>query len=505
MDRSDSRHRRSVGTRDHDESTRDERWKGGYDDTKAKHRSKENSGSSKKEDKDCRIRDRERSKISDVSKKRDMEYKDVSRKKDVNDREKDKTWEDDKTLKNKTNAKGEHDASDVVSWVSKIRKLENKRNAENEKALHFEDQDNVTQEEDEDEPPANRHTSRDLVGFKVLDGLDKVVEGGAVVLTTEYQNILLWVTLDERGDISGEAEKRIEELRGRIDDASVTPHFEDLTSSEKVSTDYYTTEARFAGLDLGDHGSWSDGKRQDQKEEHERTVAEKRNNAFQFAYMKADEASKALRMEPTVTVQRVQEEEDICVGADYDLINQNRVVLTETEEFVWSLQRDEEARNLDAEDVAPATSEQEQKSKVGGRAEMKDVIHHVKMAEKEVKPDETIHESSLGKGLSGALQLLKDQGTLKDTVERVGRNMDKKKSKLVGIVNENDDDKKEIRIERTDEYGRTLTLIEAFRQFSHKFHGIMPGKKKQEKRRRQDDGELKVKKRRTLHHSLLKE
>ncbi|GJZ53426.1 SART-1 family protein DOT2 [Tanacetum coccineum] len=614
MDRSDSRHRRSVGTRDHDESTRDERWKGGYDDTKAKHRSKENSGSSKKEDKDCRIRDRERSKISDVSKKRDMEYKDVSRKKDVNDREKDKTWEDDKTLKNKTNAKGEQrlkrksdDASDVVSWVSKIRKLENKRNAENEKALHFEDQDNVTQEEDEDEPPANRHTSRDLVGFKVLDGLDKVVEGGAVVLTLNDQNILAdgdinqevdmlenveigeqkrrneaykavkkdtgvydtfiketgfekkmlpqyddpivneGVTLDERGDISGEAEKRIEELRGRIDDASVTPHFEDLTSSEKVSTDYYTTEARFAGLDLGDHGSWSDGKRQDQKEEHERTVAEKRNNAFQFAYMKADEASKALRMEPTVTVQRVQEEEEFAFGADDDLhkslerarklalkmkdgtpsgphaialfatsnskntdaenrdSQENRVVLTETEEFVWSLQRDEEARNLDAEDVAPATSEQEQKSKVGGRAEMKDVIHHVKMAEKEVKPDETIHESSLGKGLSGALQLLKDQGTLKDTVERVGRNMDKKKSKLVGLVNENDDDKKEIRIERTDEYGRTLTLIEAFRQFSHKFHGIMPGKKKQEKRRRQDDGELKVKKRRTLHHSLLKE
>jgi U4/U6.U5 tri-snRNP-associated protein 1 len=125
-----------------------------------------------------------------------------------------------------------------------------------------------------------------------------------------------------------------------------------------------------------------------------------------------------------------------------------------------------EAHNPDSEDVfmeedvAPAPSEQEQKVKDSGWAEVKDVIHDEKMAdvEEEVKPDETIHESSLGKGLSGALQLLKDRGTLKDTVEWGGRNMDKKKSKLVGIVNENDD-KKEIRIERTDEYGRIVSTL----------------------------------------------
>lgn len=111
------------------------------------------------------------------------------------------------------------------------------------------------------------------------------------------------------------------------------------------------------------------------------------------------------------------------------------------------------------EDVAPASSEQEQKSKDGGWAEVKEEIHDVKMEDEEedVKPDETIHENSLGKGLSGALQLLKDRGSLKDTVEWGGRNMDKKKSKLVGLVNENDD-KKEIRIERTDEYGRIVSI-----------------------------------------------
>lgn len=123
-----------------------------------------------------------------------------------------------------------------------------------------------------------------------------------------------------------------------------------------------------------------------------------------------------------------------------------------------------EAHNPDAEDVfmeedvASPPSEQEQKGKDDGGAEVKDDIKDEKMADEEedVKPDETIHESSLGKGLSGALRLLKDRGTLKDTVEWGGRNMDKKKSKLVGIVNENDD-KKEIRIERTDEYGRIVS------------------------------------------------
>ncbi|PWA60702.1 SART-1 protein [Artemisia annua] len=498
MDRSDRRRVRTVATRDHDESLGDERWKGGYDDSKAKHRSKEKSRSSQRDDKNHRSRDRERSKISDVSKKRERESNDDSRnqrKKDINDREKDRTWD----LKNKTNAselqdrvmrmkeerlkRKSDDSSDVVSWVSKSRKLEDKRNAEKEKALHFskmfEEQDNVTRVEDEDEPPTKRHTSRDLAGFKVLDGHNKVVEGGAVVLTLKDQNILAdgdinqevdmlenveigeqkrrneaykaakkntgvydkfieepgfekkilpqyddpfvnqGITLDEKGNISGEAEKTLEEynlqLHRRRSDAFVTPHFEDLTSTRKDSTDYYTSdemltfkkpkkkkslrkkekfdidaleaEARSAGLDSGDHGSRSDGKRQAQKEEHERSVTEKRNNAFQSAYMKADEASKALRMEPTVTVQKEQEEEEFIFGTDDDDLHnslqrtrklalqmkdgtpsgphsiallatstskimdaengdsrENQVVFTEMKEFVWGLQLDEEKR-----------------------------------------------------------------------------------------------------------------------------------------------------------------
>ncbi|KAL6500401.1 hypothetical protein OROHE_025767 [Orobanche hederae] len=116
--------------------------------------------------------------------------------------------------------------------------------------------------------------------------------------------------LDERGRFSGVAEKKLE-LQERIDGASVTTRFEDLTSTGKASTDYYTieemkfkkpkkkkslrkkykldiealeAEARSAGSGAGDHGSRADGKRQAQKAEQERSEAEKRSNAFQSAY-----------------------------------------------------------------------------------------------------------------------------------------------------------------------------------------------------------------------------
>ncbi|KAM3683676.1 hypothetical protein ACB094_12G165000 [Castanea mollissima] len=81
--------------------------------------------------------------------------------------------------------------------------------------------------------------------------------------------------------------------------------------------------------------------------------------------------------------------------------------------------------------------------------------------------------------------------------------MDKKKSKLVGIVGDDEskeprsssliDYRKEIRIERTDKFGRIMTLKEAFHLISHKFHGKGPGKMKQEKPMKQYLEELKLK------------
>ena len=122
------------------------------------------------------------------------------------------------------------------------------------------------------------------------------------------------------------------------------------------------------------------------------------------------------------------------------------------------------------EDEEPRASDEEVKDEAGGWTEVKDVSkdeHPADEDKEEIVPDEAIHEVAVGKGLSGALKLLKDRGTLKESIEWGGRNMDKKKSKLVGIVDDDEpkeprssalvDFKKEIRIERTDEFGRIVS------------------------------------------------
>ncbi|XWS10188.1 hypothetical protein CRYUN_Cryun39dG0054000 [Craigia yunnanensis] len=535
--------------------------------------------------------------------------------------------------------------SEVSTWVSRSRKLEEKRNAEKEKALQlskiFEEQDNFVQEENEDEE-ADNHATHDLAGVKVLHGLDKVMDGGAVVLTLKDQSILAngdinedvdmlenfeigeqkrrddaykaakkksgvyddkfndepgsekkilpqyddpiadeGVTLDERGRFTGEAEKKLEELRKKLQGVPSNNRVEDLNNAGRVSSDYYTqeemlrfkkpkkkkalrkkekldidaleAEAISAGLGAGDLGSRNDTRRQAIREEEVRSEAEKRNNAYQLAYAKADEASKSLRLEQTLTVKPEEDENQVFADDEEDLYislerarklalkkqeeksgpqafallattaasrqtaddqntsvgepQENKVVITEMEEFVWGLQLDEEAYKPDSEDVfmdedeVPGASEQERKNgqnEVGGWTEVVDTSGDEKPANEdkdEIVPDEIIHEVAVGKGLSGALKLLKNRGTLKESTEWGGRNMDKKKSKLVGIV---DDDRqndrfKDIRIERTDEFGRIMTPGEAFRVLSHKFHGKGPGKTKQEKRIKQFQEELKLK------------
>ncbi|XP_014524283.1 SART-1 family protein DOT2 [Vigna radiata var. radiata] len=526
--------------------------------------------------------------------------------------------------------------SEISAWVSKSRKLEKKRALQLSKI--FEEQDKIAVEGSDDEDTA-QHTAN-LAGLKVLHGLDKVMEGGTVVLTIKDQPILAdgdvneevdmlenieigeqkrrdeaykaakkktgvyedkfnddpslekkmlpqyddpaaeeGVTLDEKGRFSGEAEKKLEELRRRLTGVS-TNTFEDLTSSGKVSSDYYTheemlkfkkpkkkkslrkkdkldinaleAEAVSSGLGVGDLGSRSNVRRQAIKEEQERLESKIRSNAYQSAYAKAEEASKLLRQEQTFNVKTEEDETPAFVDDDEDLrkslekarrlalkkheedgvsgpqaiallatsnhnnetdgqnptageSRENKVVFTEMEEFVWGLHIDEEARKPESEDVFMHDDEEaivpdeEKTNEAGGWTEVQETNEDEqpnKEDKEEIVPDETIHEVAVGKGLSGALKLLKDRGTLKESIEWGGRNMDKKKSKLVGIVDDDEKEtqkKREIRIERTDEFGRILTPKEAFRMISHKFHGKGPGKMKQEKRMKQYQEELKMK------------
>ncbi|KAJ6307881.1 hypothetical protein OIU76_017630 [Salix suchowensis] len=517
----------------------------------------------------------------------------------------------------------------ILAWVSRSRKIEENKYAAKERAKHlskiFEEQDNIGQGDVDDEE-ADQYNAHNLAGIKVLDGLDKVIEGGAVVLTLKDQNILVdgdineevdmlenveigeqkrrddaykaakkktgiyddkfnddpasekkmlpqyddataddGITLDERGRFTGEAEKKLEELRRRLQGTSTSARIEDLNSSGKITSDYFTheemlkfkkpkkkkslrkkdkldidaleAEAVSAGLGVGDLGSRKDGRRQAIKEQQERSEAEMRKNAYQSAYAKADEASKSLRLEQTLQT-KVEEEESLVFADDEEDLykslerarklalkkqeavasgplaiahlasttlssqiaddknpetgesHENKLVFTEMEEFVSAIQLGEEVHKPDNEDVfmdedePPRASDEEQKDEASGWKEVEDNSKDENPVndDAEIVPDETIHEVAVGKGLSGALKLLKERGTLKESIDWGGRNMDKKKSKLVGIVNDdvgtvtgtgtdNDNKFKDIRIERTDEFGRIMTPKEAFRMISHKFHG----------------------------------
>lgn len=143
------------------------------------------------------------------------------------------------------------------------------------------------------------------------------------------------------------------------------------------------------------------------------------------------------------------------------------------------------------EDEEPKASDEEIVVEAGGWTEVKDVEKDENPSnddKEEIVPDETIHEAAFGKGLSNALKLLKDRGTLKEGPDWGGRNMDKKKSKLVGIVDDDEPketnparykrdeqretrgyqkethpakvyQEKDIHIERTDEFGRIVSTL----------------------------------------------
>ncbi|KAI3837407.1 hypothetical protein MKW92_002554, partial [Papaver armeniacum] len=507
--------------------------------------------------------------------------------------------------------------SEVLSWVHKSRKLEERRYSEKEKAVQLEKGDDV---------PA-RHTSKDLAGIKVLHGLDKVAEGGAVVLTLKDQSILAGGDLNEENDMLenveigeqkrrddahkaakkrtgkyedmfddgtmpakkilpqyddpvedegvifdesgrlGDAEKKLEDLHKRPLGVSSTSRLESLVTSVKTSSDYYTqeemlqfnkpkkqkslrkkdkldldalvVEAISAGLGVGDHGSRKDGKLQSDKEEQLRSEAQKRSDAYKSAIVRAEEACKALRHEQVSTFP-VNEAENLVFGdedddlyksiekarklalrkqnvatgaqavasaitaSDKSVENQtreaevtqdNKVVFTETEEFVWGLQFDEKAHKQEGEDVImmeeeeiPKSSDQEKiELHTSGLIETKDSNEE----KEEIVPAAIFHEAAVGKGLSGVLQFLKGRGALEETVELGGRNMDKKKYKQLGIRSKSEP--KEIQIDRRDEFGRIMTPKQAFRVISHDFHGIRPGKKKQEKYIKKHQDEMKLK------------
>jgi len=109
---------------------------------------------------------------------------------------------------------------------------------------------------------------------------------------------------------------------------------------------------------------------------------------------------------------------------------------------------------------------------------------------REPTPDETpTGERAVGKGLAGALALLKDKGNVgSHNITWAGRNNDKSKNALQGLGDVYRGGAHEDRLARSiemalttkDEFGQVMTPKERFRQLCYEFHGKAPSKNKQE-------------------------
>eukprot|EP00850_Spirogloea_muscicola_P025936 SM004890S16938 [mRNA] locus=s4890:172:1066:+ [translate_table: standard] len=99
-----------------------------------------------------------------------------------------------KAVKEAGGAEAEDDVNNVAAWVAKSRALDEQRRAEEKAkaermARMLAEQDEEV-EHDDDEEPGSLYSTKDLAGLKVRHGLDKVMEGGAVVLTLKDSTIL---------------------------------------------------------------------------------------------------------------------------------------------------------------------------------------------------------------------------------------------------------------------------------------------------------------------------
>jgi U4/U6.U5 tri-snRNP-associated protein 1 len=293
-----------------------------------------------------------------------------------------------------------------------------------------------------------------------------------------------------------------------------------LRKKDKLDLDALEAEAVAEGLGTADLGTRDSAARRIEKQEEMKAAVESRKAAYDNALSKAVDASKVLSGQHipgasdidqrTETLQfGVEEDEDLhkslerarqaalqkqaesVIGpqgvvariaaskqsADGVLSGTGdsggRLVFSDTGEFCRSLQLDEAlTRRAGPKDVFVEEDEEEAPPVVkeeaeGGWTEIKDTDMVEAQGEMENDTDvleEQVHEAAVGKGLAGVLSLLQERGTLKETVDWGGRNMDKKKSKLIGIVDESNNvvGQRDILLDRLDEFGRTVPFLTRF-------------------------------------------
>ncbi|KAF3777984.1 SART-1 family protein [Nymphaea thermarum] len=157
------------------------------------------------------------------------------------------------------------ESSEILAWVNRSRKIEEKINAEKEKALQlakvFEEQDNIDDESSEDVVESEQTAS--LAGVKILHGFEKVVEGGAVVLTLKDQNILADGDINNEIDMLenveiGEQKQRDEAYKAAKKKSGIyEDKFSVDASSQKTILPQYDDPTKDEGVTLDESGRLS--------------------------------------------------------------------------------------------------------------------------------------------------------------------------------------------------------------------------------------------------------
>eukprot|EP00656_Telonema_subtile_P008635 TRINITY_DN14031_c0_g1_i7.p1 TRINITY_DN14031_c0_g1~~TRINITY_DN14031_c0_g1_i7.p1 ORF type:complete len:676 (-),score=293.84 TRINITY_DN14031_c0_g1_i7:195-2222(-) len=169
------------------------------------------------------------------------------------------------------------------------------------------------------------------------------------------------------------------------------------------------------------------------------------------------------------------------------------MVLTDTIEFCRGIELVEDAPKKKKEIVMDEDKPAEEQD--GEEEEQEE-----EEEESEDEEESFTGERQLGRGLAGALDMIRNRGALKDGKETVlGRNDDEKNVNVNdpddGVALDADGSKKsKFRLEYRDKYGRLLSQKEAFRQLSYGFHGKGPGKAKIEARQRKIAEQQRLKK-----------
>ncbi|KAJ6943795.1 hypothetical protein NC652_009287 [Populus alba x Populus x berolinensis] len=193
--------------------------------------------------------------------------------------------------------------SDVLAWVSKSRQIEENKNAAKERASHL----------------------SEIFEEQVLHGLDKVMGGGAVVLTLKDQNIL------SDGDLN--------EAYAKADEASTSLRLEQTPQTKEDEEESLV----FA----------------DDDEDLYKALERTRKQALKKQEAEASGPQAIALLATSTLCSQIADDQNPEIG-----VTRKKIVFTEMEEFLSAIHL--------AEDEPPRASDEEQKDEAGGWMEVQD-------------------------------------------------------------------------------------------------------------------------------------